>query len=95
MENLCFMRAFHIISHLRNCISNHSIDIDGLLFNSNDIFLAFIFVYCIDSLKIFLNYICLCIRQIYHFISSDAYICFQVSFILFIDRLNVSHISFS
>ena len=61
MKNLCFMRAFHIISCLRNCISKlkciNSIDLDGLLFNCNDIFLAFIFVYCIDSLKIFLLYL--------------------------------------
>ena len=61
MKNLCSMKAFHIISHLRNCISKlkciYSIDLDGLLFNSKDIFLAFIFVYCIDSLKIFLLYL--------------------------------------
>ena len=61
MKNLCSMRAFHIISHLCNCISKlkciNSIDLDGLLFNSNDIFLAFIFVYCIDLLKIFLLYL--------------------------------------
>ena len=61
MKNLCSMRAFHIISHLCNYISKlkciHSIDLDGLLFNSNDIFLAFIFVYCVDLLKIFLLYL--------------------------------------
>ena len=64
MKNLCFMRAFHIISHLRDCISKlkciHSIDINGLLFHSKDIFLAFIFVYCIDSLKVFLLYLFMC-----------------------------------
>ena len=61
MENLCSMRAFHIISHLCNCISKlkyiNSIDLDGLLFNSNGIFLAFTFVYCVDLLKIFLLYL--------------------------------------
>ena len=61
MKSLCSMRAFHIISHLRNCISKlkciNSIGLDGLLFNSNDIFPAFIFVYCIDSLKIFILYL--------------------------------------
>ena len=86
------LMLYESVSHLCHCISKlkciHSIDLDGLLFHSNGIFLAFIFVYCVDLLKIFLFYI----RQICHFISSDASICFQV---LLIQRLNMSHISFS
>ena len=36
------LMLYESVSYLRNRISNHSIDFDGLLFNTKDIFLAFI-----------------------------------------------------
>ena len=81
VKHLWSIRAFHITSHLSNSVSKlkcvNSVDIHDLLLNSNGYFSCpFILVHFIDSLNI-IFYICSCIRQNYHFISSDANILFK------------------